>query len=113
MDQCLEYVYILSANFTQRRRSVGGRHKPLPLDDEAHPSHTSSVCDWRCGDTDADRGTLLLHWATELSPPLGPLCWAQPLTLGPYLREEVLSLPNSPSTNEIMKGFISFLTLPR
>ncbi|KAJ4933615.1 hypothetical protein JOQ06_030439 [Pogonophryne albipinna] len=38
MDQCVEYVYILSANFTQRRRSVGGRHKPFPLDDGAHPS---------------------------------------------------------------------------
>lgn len=38
MDQCVEYVYILSANFTQRRRGVGGRHKPFPPDDEAHPS---------------------------------------------------------------------------
>ncbi|KAK1902746.1 Pentatricopeptide repeat-containing protein chloroplastic [Dissostichus eleginoides] len=41
MDQCVEYVYILSANFTQRRRSVGGRHKPFPLDDGAHPSRPS------------------------------------------------------------------------
>ncbi|CAG09321.1 unnamed protein product [Tetraodon nigroviridis] len=46
MDQCVEYVYILSANFTQRRRRVGGRHKPLPPDDEAHPSRSSlPVCD--------------------------------------------------------------------
>ncbi|TWW80740.1 hypothetical protein D4764_01G0005550 [Takifugu flavidus] len=50
MDQCVEYVYILSANFTQRRRCVGGRHKPLPPDDEAHPSRLSlPVCDQRCG----------------------------------------------------------------
>uniref|UniRef100_A0AAV2K0H9 Uncharacterized protein n=1 Tax=Knipowitschia caucasica TaxID=637954 RepID=A0AAV2K0H9_KNICA len=37
MDQCMEYVYILSANFTQRRSGVGGRHKPFPLDDRPIP----------------------------------------------------------------------------
>lgn len=74
MDQCMEYVYILSANFTQRKRSVGGRHKPFPPDDEAHPSRMSSVCVRRCIETDKDRGILLLHWATELSPPQGHLC---------------------------------------
>ncbi|KAI4805196.1 hypothetical protein KUCAC02_009823, partial [Chaenocephalus aceratus] len=46
MDQCVEYVYILSANFTQRRRSVGGRHKPFPLDDGAHPSRPSPWWTW-------------------------------------------------------------------
>lgn len=50
MDQCVEYVYILSANFTQKRRGVGGRHKPFPPDDEAHPSKARARVpspDWR------------------------------------------------------------------
>lgn len=46
-------------------------------------------------ETDRDRGTLLLHWATELSPPWGPSRWDQPLTLGPFLRDEELSQPNN------------------
>ncbi|TNN84507.1 hypothetical protein EYF80_005207 [Liparis tanakae] len=69
MDQCVEYVYILSANFTQRRRSVGGRHKPFPLDDEAHPSRPSSVCDWKCRDGHRQRhSTAPLGHRTITSP---------------------------------------------
>lgn len=59
--------------------------------------------------TDTDRGTLLLQWATELSPPWGPSCWDQPLTLGPYLRDEVLSQPNS---SEITKRCIPLVAFP-
>lgn len=44
------------------------------------PHARLSVCDWRCGETDTDRGTLLLHWATEPSPPWGPSWWDQPRT---------------------------------
>lgn len=71
----MEYVYILSANFTQRRRSVGGRHKPFPPDDEAHPSRTSLLSVAGGMEADADRDILLLHWATELSFPWGPSGW--------------------------------------
>lgn len=40
-------------------------------------------------ETDTDRGTLLLHWATEPSPPRGgPSRWDQPRTLGPHLGDE-------------------------
>lgn len=69
MDQCVEYVYILSANFTQRRRSVGGGHKPFPPDGEAHPSLVSS-----CLQSQTDRDSLMLHWATQLlhAFPVGP-----------------------------------------
>lgn len=59
-------------------------------------------------ETDTDRGTLLLHWATELSPPWGPSCWDQPLTLGPYLRGEV----SQPNGSEIIKRFIALVALP-
>ncbi|CAJ1079265.1 hypothetical protein KUCAC02_009823%2C partial [Xyrichtys novacula] len=83
MDQCVEYVYILSANFTQRRRGVGGRHKPFPPDDGAHPSRSVSLSAAEGVETDTDRGTLLLHWATELSSPLGT---PHVGTLGPYLK---------------------------
>lgn len=72
--------------------------------------HTSPhVCDWRCRKKDTDRGTLLLHWATELSPPWGPTWWDQPLTLGPYLRDKVLVHLNS---SDIIKGSIALLALP-
>lgn len=69
MDQCVEYVYILSANFTQRRRSVGGRHKPFPPDDEAHPSRASHVSDWGCRDRHRQRhSTAPLGHRTVPSP---------------------------------------------
>lgn len=51
---------------------MGGRHKPFPTDDEAHPSHASPLSATGGVEADTDRGTLLLHWATELSPPRGP-----------------------------------------
>ena len=43
MDQRSEYVFILSENTGEERGRGGGAwaggHKPLPLGDEAHPSH--------------------------------------------------------------------------
>ncbi len=59
-------------------------------------------------ETDTDRGTLLLHWATELSAPSGPSCWDQPLTLGPYLKGEV----SQPNSSEIIMRFIALVALP-
>lgn len=90
----MEYVYILSANFTQRRRGVGGRHKPFPLNDETHPSRMSSVLNWRCTKTDKDNGTQLLHWAT-LSFPRGTLMLGQP-SISESLTEMVHTFSLSP-----------------
>lgn len=91
MDQCVEYVYILSANFTQKRRGVGGRHKPFPPDDQAHPSKaraTGGFCRDRVRQSDG--GTLLLHWATQLSRP--------PLTHSP--RDPLAEARCGPSSRE-------------
>lgn len=49
-------------------------------------------------ETDTDRGTLLLHWSTELSPPWGPSCW------DPYLKRW--------SSSEIIKRFIPLVAFP-
>lgn len=62
MDQCVEYVYILSANFTQKRRGVGGRHKPFPPDDEAHPSKRG--CVEASAETESDSQTESLYCST-------------------------------------------------
>lgn len=67
MDQCVEYVYILSANFTQKRRGVGGRHKPFPPDDEAHPSKAPARVFPRLeasAETESDSQTEALYCST-------------------------------------------------
>ena len=46
-------------------------------------------------EADADRGTLLLHWATRPSAPWGPRCLDRPLSPALYLSDEDLSQPNS------------------
>lgn len=64
---------------------MGGRHKPFPPDDEAHPSRTFLLSVAGGMEADANRDILLLHWATELSLPWGPSSWDRPLTLNLYL----------------------------
>lgn len=74
MDQCVEYVYILSANFTQKRRGVGGRHKPFPPDDQAHPSKAVATGGF-CRDSQTVRrrhSTAPLGHATVPVPPGSP-----------------------------------------
>lgn len=53
--------------------------RPIP---HARPTSQTGAAE-----TDADRGTLLLHWATELSLPLGPSSRDRPLTRGPLSEE--------------------------
>lgn len=101
----MEYVYILSANFTQRRRSVGGRHKPFPLDDEAHPSRTSSVCDWRC--TKTEKNTEALYCSTgpqnyplPRDPDVGTTLW-----LWVDRQDKILTQQNSSTTIKRFNAF--------
>lgn len=108
MDQCVEYVYILSANFTQRRRGVGGRHKPFPPDGEAHPSkararvfppphrHPTSPRLEASAETESDSQTEALYCSTGPHncprPPGSPRGGAP----GPFIhRDEALSQPDS------------------
>lgn len=97
MDQCVEYVYILSANFTQKRRGVGGRHKPFPPDDEAHPSKararvspsTGGFCRDRSKTVRRRHSTAPLGHAT-VPVPHGSLLWRR--ARGPLIRrDQVLS----------------------
>lgn len=62
--------------------------RPIP---HARPSLSVT----RGAEAAADRGTLLLHWATEPSPLWGLRRLDRPLSLALYLSDEVLSQPNS------------------
>lgn len=55
-------------------------------------------------ETDTDRGTLLLHWATEPSPPLGPSSWGQPESGSLFKRQGALR----PNSSEIIVAMYCF-----
>lgn len=68
---------------------MGGRHKPFPLDDEAHPSRPSSACDWNCGDGHRQRHSTAPLGHGTITSPGGTLALGPAEDSGSSLRRRV------------------------